>query len=100
MILLSVWFLINSFYGAKPALLNFIYFVLLFPSFVLGDKAILKDAGINAPEDIAALPQPPELKGQQYKGDVSYFICTRPGRGPVVLSDETHLLNPETGLPK
>ncbi|XP_050384828.1 diphosphomevalonate decarboxylase 2 [Argentina anserina] len=69
-------------------------------SFVLGDKAILKDAGINAPEDIGTLSQPPELKGQQYKGDVSYFICTRPGRGPVVLSDETHLLNPETGLPK
>jgi len=69
-------------------------------SFVLGDKAILKDAGINAREDFATLPQPPELKGQQYKGDVSYFICTRPGRGPVVLSDETHLLNPETGLPK
>ncbi|KAM5550647.1 hypothetical protein ABKV19_027143 [Rosa sericea] len=68
-------------------------------SFVLGDKSILKDAGINAPEDIATLPPPPEIKGQQFKGDVSYFICTRPGRGPVVLSDETHLLNPETGLP-
>ncbi|CAL2239650.1 unnamed protein product [Prunus armeniaca] len=32
--------------------------------------------------------------------DLSYFICTRPGRGPVVLSDESQfLLNPETGLP-
>ncbi|KAL6125502.1 hypothetical protein ACLB2K_073559 [Fragaria x ananassa] len=70
-------------------------------SFVLGDKSILKDAGINCPEDISTLPPPPEIKGQQYKGDVSYFICTRPGRGPVVLSDETKfLLNPETGMPK
>nr|XP_011469322.1 PREDICTED: diphosphomevalonate decarboxylase [Fragaria vesca subsp. vesca] len=70
-------------------------------SFVLGDKSILKDAGINCPEDIASLPPPPEIKGQQYKGDVSYFICTRPGRGPVVLSDETKfLLDPETGMPK
>ena len=70
-------------------------------SFVLGDKSILKDAGINALEDIEALPPPPEIKGQKYRGDVSYFICTRPGRGPVLLSDETQfLLNPETGLPK
>ncbi|CAL2256483.1 unnamed protein product [Prunus armeniaca] len=39
---------------------------------------------------------------QPMAGDgLSYFICTRPGRGPVVLSDESQfLLNPETGLPK
>ncbi|TQE00268.1 hypothetical protein C1H46_014100 [Malus baccata] len=71
-------------------------------SFVLGDKSILKDAGVESPEDIETLPPPPEIKdpSQKFRGDVSYFICTRPGRGPVVLSDESHLLNPETGLPK
>ncbi|CAN6566901.1 unnamed protein product [Malus baccata var. baccata] len=71
-------------------------------SFVLGDKSILKDAGVESPEDIETLHPPPEIKdpSQKFRGDVSYFICTRPGRGPVVLSDESHLLNPETGLPK
>lgn len=71
-------------------------------SYVLGDKSILKDAGIEGLKDIEALPPPPEIKdAQKYRGDVSYFICTRPGKGPVVLTDETQaLLNPETGLPK
>ncbi|BFG21029.1 hypothetical protein CerSpe_073030 [Prunus speciosa] len=72
-------------------------------SFVLGDKSILKDAGVESLEAIENLPTPPEIKdpSQRHRGDVSYFICTRPGRGPVVLSDESQfLLNPETGLPK
>ncbi|XP_021833848.1 diphosphomevalonate decarboxylase MVD2, peroxisomal-like [Prunus avium] len=72
-------------------------------SFVLGDKSILKDAGVDSLEAIESLPAPPEIKdpSQRHRGDVSYFICTRPGRGPVVLSDESQfLLNPETGLPK
>lgn len=52
-----------------------------------------------------ALPPPPEIKynipSQKYKGDISYFICTRPGTGPVLLSDSSQaLLNEETGLPK
>ncbi|GAA0146695.1 decarboxylase [Lithospermum erythrorhizon] len=35
------------------------------------------------------------------KGEVSYFICTRPGKGPVLLTEENQaLLNAETGLPK
>ena len=56
-------------------------------------------------KDVEALTAPPEVKDkiptQKSKGDVSYFICTRPGGGPVVLSDETHaLLDPLTGLPK
>ena len=64
-----------------------------------------KDAGINGIQDVEALPPPPEIKDnippQKYKGDVSYFICTRPGRGPVLLSDSSQaLLNGETGLPK
>jgi len=51
------------------------------------------------------LPPPPEIKdnipSQKYRGDISYFICTRPGRGPVLLSDSSlALLNDETGLPK
>ncbi|KAK6156281.1 hypothetical protein DH2020_010529 [Rehmannia glutinosa] len=74
-------------------------------SYVIGDKTILKDAGIHEMKDIEALAPPPEIKDtnltQRHKGDVSYFICTRPGRGPVVLTDESRsLINPETGLPK
>ncbi|KAF5742515.1 putative diphosphomevalonate decarboxylase [Tripterygium wilfordii] len=71
-------------------------------SYIIGDKSILQDAGIQGKNDIEALPTPPEMKdAQKYRGDVSYFICTRPGRGPVVISDVSQsLLNPETGLPK
>ncbi|GMH11571.1 hypothetical protein Nepgr_013412 [Nepenthes gracilis] len=74
-------------------------------SFLIGDKSILEDAGLKDAKDLEALPPPPEIKdnvpAQRYRGDVSYFICTRPGRGPVLLSDESQaLLNPETGLPK
>ncbi|KAF9676561.1 hypothetical protein SADUNF_Sadunf08G0014800 [Salix dunnii] len=71
-------------------------------SYVIGDKSILKDAGIEDIKDVEALPPPPEIKdAQRCKGDVSYFICTKPGRGPGLLSDESlALLHPETGLPK
>ncbi|KAG8390772.1 hypothetical protein BUALT_Bualt01G0118200 [Buddleja alternifolia] len=74
-------------------------------SYVIGDKTILQDAGIQDMKDIEALAPPPEIKdnipAQKYRGDVNYFICTRPGRGPVVLTDERRsLINPETGLPK
>ncbi|KAF8396416.1 hypothetical protein HHK36_018035 [Tetracentron sinense] len=74
-------------------------------SYVLGDKSILQDAGIEAMKDVEALLPPPEIKDniptQKYKGDVSYFICTRPGRGPVLFNDESKsLLHPKTGLPK
>ncbi|KAH7547752.1 hypothetical protein JRO89_XS14G0010500 [Xanthoceras sorbifolium] len=73
-------------------------------SYVIGDKSILHDAGIGGMKDVEALPPPPEINtvpAQKYQGDVSYFICTRPGRGPVLFSDESKaLLNPETGLPK
>ncbi|KAG6760481.1 hypothetical protein POTOM_037004 [Populus tomentosa] len=71
-------------------------------SYVIGDKSILKDAGIEDMKDVEALSPPPEIKNaQRSKGDVSYFICTKPGRGPVLLSDESQaLLHPETGLPK
>lgn len=89
---------------AKPPLLCGFLFVL--SSFVIGDKSIiLQDAGIEGLKDIEALPPPAEIKdvipSQKYRGDVSYFICTRLGGGPVLLSDESKaLLNPETGLPK
>ncbi|XP_050210611.1 diphosphomevalonate decarboxylase MVD2, peroxisomal [Mercurialis annua] len=71
-------------------------------SYVIGDKSILKDAGIEELKDVEALPAPPEIKdAPRFRGDVSYFICTRPGRGPVLLADESQaLLNPVTGLPK
>ncbi|KAF7149375.1 hypothetical protein RHSIM_Rhsim03G0099400 [Rhododendron simsii] len=74
-------------------------------SYVIGDKSILQDAGVKDINDVEALPPPPEIKdnipAQKYMGDVSYFICTRPGRGPVLLGDESlALLSPETGLPK
>ncbi|CAN1297993.1 Diphosphomevalonate decarboxylase MVD2, peroxisomal [Linum perenne] len=71
-------------------------------NYVIGDKSILKDAGIEEMKDVEALAPPAENKdAQRYKDGVSYFICTRPGRGPVLLADESQaLLNPETGLPK
>lgn len=73
-------------------------------SYVIGDKSILQDVGVQDMKDVENLPAPPEIKdnipAQKSKGDVSYFICTRPGRGPTVLSDSHALLNPETGLPK
>ncbi|XP_027104760.1 diphosphomevalonate decarboxylase 2 isoform X1 [Coffea arabica] len=74
-------------------------------SYIVGDKSVLMDAGIQDLKDVEALPPPPEIKDnvptQKFKGDVSYFICTRPGRGPVLLTEESQaLLNPETGLPK
>ncbi|KAI8031416.1 Diphosphomevalonate decarboxylase 2 [Camellia lanceoleosa] len=74
-------------------------------SYVIGDKSILQDVGVKDMKDVEALPPPPEIKdnipAHKYKGDVSYFICTRPGKGPVVLSDESQaLLCPETGMPK
>ena len=74
-------------------------------SYIIGDKSILQDAGIQGKEDVDALPPPSETKdnipSHKFRGDVSYFICTRPGRGPVLLSDKSQaLLNPETGLPK
>nr|AJT35509.1 pyrophosphomevalonate decarboxylase [Gentiana rigescens] len=74
-------------------------------SYVVGDKSILKDAGIQDIKDIEALPPPPEIKdiipAQKFTGDVSYFICTKPGKGPILITDEDKaLLNPETGLPK
>lgn len=74
-------------------------------SYVIGDKSILQDVGVKDMKDVEALPPPPEIKdnipAQKYKGDVSYFICTRPGKGPVVLSDESQaLLCPKTGMPK
>ncbi|KAK4756104.1 hypothetical protein SAY87_009861 [Trapa incisa] len=76
-------------------------------SYVLGDKSILKDAGIQGINDVDALPPPPEMKdkvpAQRNGGEVSYFICTRPGRGPLLLSEADEslaLLDHSTGLPK
>ncbi|GFP88823.1 diphosphomevalonate decarboxylase [Phtheirospermum japonicum] len=75
-------------------------------SYVIGDKTILQDAGIQNMNDVDALTPPPEIKdsnnpSQKFRGDVSYFICTKPGRGPTVLTDESRsLINPETGRPK
>ena len=74
-------------------------------SYVIGDKSILQDVGVKEMKDVEALPPPSETKdqipAQKQRGAVSYFICTRPGKGPVLLSDESQaLLNPETGLPK
>ncbi|GER53146.1 mevalonate diphosphate decarboxylase [Striga asiatica] len=75
-------------------------------SYVIGDKTILKDARIHEMKDVDALSPPPEIKDNNLSthkniGDVSYFICTRPGRGPIVLTDQSQsLINPETGLPK
>ncbi|CAA7052100.1 unnamed protein product [Microthlaspi erraticum] len=68
-------------------------------SYVLGDKSIVKEAGLeggDVPQEIKD-----KIGNQDQKGEVSYFICSRPGKGPVVLQDQTQaLLNPQTGLPK
>lgn len=74
-------------------------------SYVVGDNSILKEAGLDGENSVETLQPPPEIindiGSQDQKGEVSYFICTRPGRGPVVLPDQTQaLLDPETGLPK
>ncbi|GAB4836285.1 Diphosphomevalonate decarboxylase mvd2, peroxisomal [Ancistrocladus abbreviatus] len=74
-------------------------------SYILGDKSILQDAGLKEMKDVEGLQPPPEIKEnsptQRYEGNVTYFICTRPGRSPIVLSDESQaLLSPETGLPR
>lgn len=73
-------------------------------SYVLGDKSILNEAGVQSLNDIETLQPPPEIKDKaaasRSPGDLSYFICTRPGKGPMLLSDDQALVNPETGLPK
>ncbi|XVE57169.1 hypothetical protein DITRI_Ditri04bG0070200 [Diplodiscus trichospermus] len=76
----------------------------LFILYVIGDKSILQDAGIEGVKDVEALSPSPEIKendaAQKYPGDVSYFICTRLGRGLALLSQEyLALLDLETGLP-
>uniref|UniRef100_A0A1D1YRC7 Diphosphomevalonate decarboxylase n=1 Tax=Anthurium amnicola TaxID=1678845 RepID=A0A1D1YRC7_9ARAE len=73
-------------------------------SYVIGDTSILQEAGLHSNKDLEALPPPPEIKDkgpyQKYPGDISYFICTRPGKGPMLLSEDQALMNPETGMPK
>ncbi|CAD5178412.1 unnamed protein product [Musa acuminata subsp. malaccensis] len=74
-------------------------------SYVIGDKSILHEAGLQSMKDVEALPPPPVSKdkypSQKFPGKVSYFICTRLGSGPRVLTDESlALLSPTTGLPK
>ncbi|KAJ3683138.1 hypothetical protein LUZ60_013365 [Juncus effusus] len=71
-------------------------------SYVVGDKSILEEAGMKSMKDVETLEIPSEMAGrspvQKFTGDVSYFICTRVGSGPSVLSDET-LIDPVSGLP-
>ena len=74
-------------------------------SYVIGDKTKLQYVGVKEMKDVEALPPPSETKdqipAQNQRGAVSYFICTRPGKGPVLLSDDNQaLLNTETDLPK
>ncbi|RZC78636.1 hypothetical protein C5167_002845 [Papaver somniferum] len=97
---LSRYKLLRLCFRISFAWLAFLYLEI---SYLIGDKSILKEAGIETMKDVEALPPPPEVKDNipsKNAGDVSYFICTRPGRGPVVFSDEKALLHPETGLPK
>ncbi|KAK8943469.1 hypothetical protein KSP40_PGU002468 [Platanthera guangdongensis] len=74
-------------------------------SYVLGDKKILHEFGLESLSSIEGLQPPPEAKdkglAQRYGGDVSYFICTRPGKGPAILVGEDQaLISIQTGLPK
>ncbi|KAJ8615388.1 hypothetical protein MRB53_034760 [Persea americana] len=74
-------------------------------SYLLGDKSILEEAGLQTMKDVENLQAPPEIKGgisvDKNSGSVSYFICTRPGRGPTLVVDEDQaLIDPRTGIPK
>ena len=74
-------------------------------SYLLGDKSILEAAGLQTMKDVENLQAPPEIKGgisvDKNSGSVSYFICTRPGRGPTLVVDEYQaLIDPRTGIPK
>ena len=73
-------------------------------SYVVGDTSILQEAGVGSTEDVEGLLPPPEVKDkekvQKFPGSISYFICTRPGKGPILLSEDFSLINPSTGLPK
>ncbi|KAJ8615385.1 hypothetical protein MRB53_034757 [Persea americana] len=74
-------------------------------SYLLGDKSILEEAGLQTMKDVENLQAPPEIKGgisvDKNYGSVSYFICTRPGRGPTLVVDEDQaLIDPRTGIPK
>lgn len=56
-------------------------------------------------KDVENLQAPPEIKGSisvdKNCGSVSYFICTRLGRGPTLLVDEDQaLIDSKTGIPK
>ncbi|CAA6671169.1 unnamed protein product [Spirodela intermedia] len=72
--------------------------------YMVGDTSILQEAGVHSAEDVASLPPPPETKDknnvQKYPGSISYFICTRPGKGPILLSEDQSLIHPVTGMPK
>eukprot|EP00252_Welwitschia_mirabilis_P026249 TRINITY_DN8527_c0_g1_i1.p1 TRINITY_DN8527_c0_g1~~TRINITY_DN8527_c0_g1_i1.p1 ORF type:complete len:423 (-),score=88.67 TRINITY_DN8527_c0_g1_i1:112-1380(-) len=72
-------------------------------SYVVGDTSILQEIGLNTVEDLEGLDVPLEMKCKNVNkiaGGIDYFICTRPGKGPVLLADEQDaLLNSETGLP-
>lgn len=73
-------------------------------SYVIGDTSILGEIGLKSMVDIESLTAPPELqKGSShptYPGVIDYFICTRPGKGPILFRNEDQaLLNPKTGLP-
>lgn len=74
-------------------------------SYIVGDRSILHEAGVQSPKDVEALVPPPETKdkipNKRYAGDVSYFICTKSGKGPMLLTDEDQaLISSETGIPK
>ena len=102
---IEMWKRVYSIKNKAKHNLIVLFSLFMFSSYVIGDKSILQDVGVKDMKDVDALPAPPEIKdniaAKKYKGDVSYFICTRPGRGPVLLSDESQaLLNPKTGLPK
>ncbi|KAG6490606.1 hypothetical protein ZIOFF_051913 [Zingiber officinale] len=73
-------------------------------SYVIGDKSILGEAGVQSMNDIKALPPPFLNKDgspcQKIAGEISYFICTNLGSGPKLLDQNQSLISPSSGLPK
>lgn len=73
-------------------------------SYVIGDTSILGEIGVDSMKDVESLTAPPELKSESssstFPGSIDYFICTRPGKGPILFRNEDQaLLNPKTGFP-
>ena len=73
-------------------------------SYVIGDTSILGEISLNSMKDVESLTAPSELKSESssstFQGGIDYFICNRPGKGPMLFRNEDQaLLKPKIGFP-